>query len=497
MVKTLASHAEIRGSTPLGTTNLKTAGFMPGRLSLFILQYVKEIKYMALKKNSYDLTSGSVLKTLVRFFLPVAAGTVVQQLYNTADAFIVGRYVGTQALAAVGGSPAQINNLIIGAVVALTGGASVVVAHFYGAKDNSGVRKSSNSGIAGCTAIGLLVTFLGFFAAPAMLSFMKTPADTFDQACIYLKIIFLGTTFTTLYNMGSGILRAAGDSQRPFIYLLICAMANIVLDYVFVAIFNWGVTGAAIATIMSQFFSCVLVLVRMATTDEPYRIVLSHIRLDLFTFKRMLYLGIPSALQQIMYGVSNSAIQVAVNTLGTSMVAAWSLCGKIDGFYWALVSAMGTAVMGFVGQNYGAGKIDRIKKCFKVSAVITIAGTLICSIAILLLGPKILPFFDDDAEVVELAVFIMFQFVPFYFLWPCVEIPSGILRGAGDAVVPVVILGITVCAYRVVWIYTAFAWYHTIETLCLCYPISWALASIPLLIRYFKGKWDRIGRIPE
>lgn len=451
---------------------------------------------MAIGK-SYDLTTGSVLKNLVRFFLPVAAGTIVQQLYNTADALIVGRYVGTQALAAVGGSPAQIINLIIGAVVALTGGASVVVAHFYGAKDNAGVRKSSNSGIAGCTLIGLIVTFIGFFATPAMLTFMKTPADTFDQASLYLKIIFLGTTFTTLYNMGSGILRAAGDSQRPFIYLLICAVANIGLDYLFVAVFKWGVMGAAVATIISQLFSCVLVLWNMARTDEPYRIIISHIKLDLFTFKRMLYLGIPSSLQQIMYGVSNSAIQVAVNTLGTSMVAAWSLCGKIDGFYWALVSAMGTAVMGFVGQNYGAGKIDRIKSCFKVSTIITVVGTVICSLAIILIGPKVLPFFDDDAYVVELSVFIMMQFVPYYFLWPCVEIPSGILRGAGDAVVPVIILGITVCLYRVVWIYTAFAWYHTIETLCLCYPISWAMASIPLLIRYFRGKWNHIGQIPE
>lgn len=452
---------------------------------------------MSLGKSSYDLTTGNVLKNLVRFFLPLAAGTVVQQLYNTADAFIVGRFVGTKALAAVGGSPAQINNLIIGAVVALTGGASVVVAHFYGAKDNAGVRRSSNSGIAGCTLIGLIVTFIGYFASPAMLAFMKTPEDTFDQACIYMKIIFLGTVFTTLYNMGSGILRAAGDSQRPFLYLLICAVANVGLDYLFVAIFNWGVMGAAIATIASQFFSCVLVLWRMAVTDEPYKIVISHIKLDMFTFKRMLYLGIPSALQQIMYGISNSAIQVAVNTLGTSMVAAWSLCGKIDGFYWALVSAMGTAVMGFVGQNYGAGKIDRIKKCFKLSSIITVIGTVICSAGILLLGPKILPFFDDDPYVVELSIFIMIQFVPYYFFWPCVEIPSGILRGAGDAVVPVVILGITVCVYRIVWIYTAFAWYHNIETLCLCYPISWALASVPLLIRYFRGKWNHIGQIPE
>lgn len=443
-------------------------------------------------KKSYDLTQGSVLKSLVFFFLPVAAGTVVQQLYNTADALIVGRYVGTQALAAVGGSPSQIINLIIGSVVALTGGASVVVAHFYGSKDEKGIRKSANSGIICCVVIGLIISAIGYFLTPSMLSLMKTPQDTFDEASVYLKIVFLGTIFTSIYNMGAGILRASGDSQKPFYYLLCCALANIVLDVLFVAVFRWGVKGAAVATISSQFISCLLVLIRMCRTDEPYKIHPSHIRWDWFTLKRMLYMGIPAALQQIMYGVSNSAVQIAVNTLGTETVAAWSLCGKLDGMYWALVSAMGTAVMTFVGQNYGACKPERIKEAFKKSLIITSIGTIICSAAILMLAPKLLPFFDDDAVVVELTQFIMLQFVPYYFLWPCVEIPSGILRGAGDAVVPVIILGITVCAFRVAWLYTAFVWVHNIQILCLCYPVSWVLASIPLMIRYFKGHWNHM-----
>jgi len=441
------------------------------------------------EKNMLDLTQGNVGSQFVRFFLPVALGTVIQQLYNTADAFIVGHYEGTNALAACGGSSAMIIALIVGIMVSLTGGASVIVAHYFGEKDYDRIKKASGTAIVGCLAIGLIITALGIWLTPSILRFMQTPEDTMADAVLYLRIIFGASVFVIIYNMGAGILRAGGDSKRPFWYLLACCITNVILDWLFVAVFHWGVMGAAVATAGSQIISCVLVLVRLATADEAYKISLTHIRWDGFSLKRMLYLGIPAALQTSMYSVSNAMIQIGVNSLGTATVAGWCLCGKIDGIYWALMTAVGTSIMTFAGQNYGAGKLDRIKECTKKGLIMTWIGTVCMSTLIMLIAPKLIPFFDDNPEVIELTVYMLWHFVPFYFLWPAIEIFSGVLRGVGDAVVPVIILGITICLYRVVWLYTAFEWIHTLRMLCICYPISWLIASIPLFIRYKRGKW--------
>ncbi len=382
-----------------------------------------------------------VWKRLLSFFLPVALGTIVQQLYNTADALIVGRYVGTQALAAVGGSTTQIVNLTIGFFVALSSGASVVVAQLFGEKDYDGVNRAANTALLGSVATGAVITALGMVFAPQLLEFMRTPPDTMEDAVIYLRVLFSGTIFMILYNMCAGILRAVGDSRRPFFYLLVCCMINVCLD----------------------------------------KIIL----------KRMLYIGVPSGLEQAMYAVSNSVIQIGVNTLGTATVAAWTLAGKIDGIYWAMVSAMGIAVMSFAGQNYGAGRIDRVKECAKSGMIMAIGVTICMSALILFEGTKFIPFFDKNTEIVELTEYMLWQFVPYYFLWPPIGIYSGILRGVSDAVVPVVILGLCIAAFRILWVVTVFGVIHKIGVLCLCYPLSWLLAAIPLSVRYYKGKWNK------
>ena len=444
---------------------------------------------MKAKGQIIDLTQGRVGAQFFRFFLPVALGTIIQQLYNTADAFIVGHFEGTNALAACGGSSAMIITLVTGIMVSLTGGASVIVAQFYGEKDYDRIKRASGTAILGCLAIGLIITILGIRLTPTFLRLMQTPEDTMTDAIAYMRIIFSAAVFVILYNMGAGILRAGGDSRRPFRYLLACCLTNVFLDWLFVAVFHWGVKGAAAATAGSQIISCVLVLVRLATADEAYKINLTHIRWDWFSLKRMLCLGIPAALQNAMYSVSNAILQIGVNSLGTATVAAWCLCSKVDGIYWALMTAVGNSIMTFTGQNYGAGQTDRIKECAKKGLIMTMAGTVCMSAILLLIGPEIIPLFDNNPEVVDLTIFLIWHFAPFYFLWPPIEIFSGILRGAGDAVVPVIILGITICLYRVVWLYTAFARIHTLEMLCICYPVSWLIASIPLFIRYKRGKW--------
>ncbi|MBR6237290.1 MAG: MATE family efflux transporter [Firmicutes bacterium] len=443
--------------------------------------------------ESHDLTQGGILKKLIVFFLPVAAGTIVQQLYNTVDALIVSKYVGTAALAAVGGSTTQIINLLIGFFVALTSGASVVVAHFYGEKNDEGVGRASGTAIVLCTIIGLCVTAIGELCAPVFLGWMDTPAETVAQATEYLRIVFSAVVFVLIYNMGAGILRASGDSQRPFYYLLACCVCNIVMDYVLVKICGMGVAGAAIATAASQMISCVLVIIRLTHADESYRLKKVNLRLTRSILRRMLKIGIPSGLQQTMFGFSNAVIQTGVNSLGTTVVAAWSLTGKIDGIYWAIISAAGVSVMNFVGQNYGAGRMDRVRECVKLSMKVFSAVTVVMSAALLAIGRPAILLFTDDQALMEKTWEIMLYFVPYYFTWTFIEVISGTLKGAGDAIVPVIILGLGICGFRILWVLVVFGLiYHSLIILGLSYVTSWVITDIALIIRYVQ--WSKKHR---
>ena len=443
--------------------------------------------------ESHDLTQGGILKKLIVFFLPVAAGTIVQQLYNTVDALIVSKYVGTAALAAVGGSTTQIINLLIGFFVALTSGASVVVAHFYGEKNDEGVARASGTAIVLCAMIGLVVTAIGELFAPFFLKIMDTPPETVAQASQYLRIVFSAVVFVLIYNMGAGILRASGDSQRPFYYLLACCVCNIVMDYVLVKICGMGVAGAAWATAGSQIISCVLVLIRLTRADEAYKLRRCNIRFEKQILRRMLKLGIPSGLQNTMFGFSNAVIQTGVNSLGTTVVAAWSLTGKIDGIYWAMINAAGVSVMNFVGQNYGAGRMDRVRDCVKISCKVFSAATIVLSGILLAIGRPAILLFTNDQALMDKTWEIMLYFVPYYFTWTFIDVISGTLKGAGDAIVPVIILGLGICAFRILWVLVVFGLiYHSLMILGLSYVTSWVITDIALIVRY--RQWSKKHR---
>ena len=333
-----------------------------------------------------DLTEGSIGRKLISFFLPIAAGTLFQQLYNAADAIVVGKFVGTIALAAVGGSAAHITNLLIGFFVALSGGSTVVIAQLFGAKDEESIQKATGTAIAFCIISGIVLTIVGFAFTPVFLRVLQSPPDTIAESTTYLRIVFLGVTAQLLYNMEAGMLQAVGDSKSPFIYLFICCMFNIFLDLLLVAVFKMGVAGAAIATIASQIISAVLATAKLMRSKEAYRITLKGIGLHRKLLGRMLHIGIPAGLQSSMYAISNMIIQVAVNLLGTATVAAWSLSGKIDGFYWACSNAAGIAVMNFAAQNYGAGRMDRVHDCEKLSLKLFMGVTLLFSALLLGVG---------------------------------------------------------------------------------------------------------------
>lgn len=446
------------------------------------------MRYTEMNNVKNDLTEGSIVKKLIIYFLPIAAGTLFQQLYNAADAIVVGKFVGTIALAAVGGSAANITNLLIGFFVALSGGSAVVIAQLFGAKDEESIHRATGTAIAFCIISGIVLTIVGLIFTPFFLRVLQSPENTIPDATVYLRIVFLGVTAQLLYNIEAGVLRAVGDSKSPFIYLFICCMVNIFLDLLLVAVFKMGVAGAAIATIASQIMSAVLATVKLMRSREAYRITLKNIRIHRELLVRMLHIGIPAGLQSSMYAISNMIIQVAVNLLGTATVAAWSLTGKLDGFYWACSNAAGIAVMNFAAQNYGAGHMDRVHSCEKLSLKLFTGVTLLFSAALLGLGRSVLPIFNDDADVIAKAWQMMLYMVPLYFTWTYIEIISGVLRGIGDTVVPVIIIGVGVCLLRVVWIATVYRAHPNMFNVCLAYPLSWIVTDIAFFFYFRKVK---------
>ncbi len=436
-----------------------------------------------------DLTEGVVWKRLLAFFVPIAAGTCIQQLYSAVDGMIVGRFVGTVALAAVGGSSAQIINFLIGFFVAITAGASVVIAQVYGAGRSEDVRNAAGNAIAVFALLGVLLMTIGLAASPAMLSLLRTPADTMPGSILYLRIYFVGVPFILVLNMESNMLRAVGDSLHPFLYMVTGCLINIVLDVVFVVFFHWGISGVAIATVVSQIINMVLLTAQLMRTKNAYRLSFREMKLKGVYLKNMLQLGIPSGLQSSMYSVSNMIIQIGVNSLGTVVVASWSMTSKTDGIFWAVSNALGAAITSFIGQNIGAGKQDRVRQCVKQGLIMAFTFTFAISGLIMLAAKPLLRILTNDPAVISTTYEMMTYFVPYYFTWTLIEVLSAVLRGSGDAVRPVVIIGLGICLFRILWITTIFAHFHTLPVLCLSYVASWVITSIALLTYFLRGGW--------
>lgn len=457
----------------------------------------KRAELRAQKRNtSRNLTEGSVWKKLLVFFLPIAAGTCIQQLYNAVDGLIVGRFVGTVALAAVGGSSAMVISVLIGFFVAMTAGAAVVIAQVYGAGREEDVRLAAGNAVAVFGLIGLALMALGLIAAPAMLRLLQTPEDTMAGSVLYLRIYFLGVPFILILNMESNMLRSVGDSVGPFLFMVIGCVTNIVLDVVFVLGFHWGIAGVAIATVIAQVLNMLLLTLRLLRTEESYRLSFREFRLHGKHLSNMFRLGVPSGIQNAMYGISNMIIQVGVNSLGTVVVASWAMTTKVDGIYWAVSNALGAAITSFVGQNLGAGKTDRVKKCVREGLVLSGVITIAISSALMLLARPVLRILTTDQAVIDTTYEMMFYFVPFYFTWTLIEVLSAVLRGAGDAVRPVIIIGLGICLFRILWIVVVFSQFHTLPVLCLSYVSSWTLTSLIILVYFRRAHWlERSGAI--
>lgn len=437
----------------------------------------------------HDLTKGSILGKLTRFFFPILFGMLFFQLYNTVDAIVVGRCLGPAALAAVGGSPAVITNLVIGFFTGLGTGATVVISQYYGAHDDRALSRAVHTILCFCMFAGLLLSGLGWLSAAWSLRLVKTPADILEDSTAYLRLYYLGATGMLIFNIGSGILRAVGDSRWPLVFLGVCCVLNIVLDLLFVAVLPWGVAGAAWATVISLTFSAVLLLVHLGRQQGPWRFRVKELRIYPVSLRRILYLGVPAAVQGSMYSLSNIIIQAAVNNFGTVTVAAWTALGKFDALYWVTSNAMGTALCTFVGQNFGAGQYERMRRGVKQWLLTDIAVTAAMSVILLSLSPWMLRMFSADAEVIALARKMMWYFAPFYVVWVFIDILSNALRGAGDSFWPMVISLMGVCLLRVLWIVLVVPHWNTIAGVSFSYPFTWGVTALTYLIYYLKAPW--------
>ena len=437
-----------------------------------------------------DITEGVIWKQILIFFFPIMIGTFFQQLYNTTDAIIVGKYLGKEALSAVGGTTGTIINLLVNFFVGLSSGATVIISQYYGGKKYEDVVDSVYSALGIAIAGGIIMMVTGMAAAPAMLKAMNTPEDIIGYSLKFIRIYFIGMTANLIYNVGAGILRAMGDSKRPLYFLIVSCMVNIVLELLFVAVLGMGISGAALATVISQFLSAVLVLLVLKEPDKPYQIQLKKIHIDKVKSKEIFTIGLPAGIQSVMYSISNMLIQSCVNSFGTDTVAAWTAYSKIDGLFWMVSGAFGVSITTFVGQNYGAGKIERVKKgvtqCLGMFMFVAFALSFILYFS----SRYLLLLFTSDLAVVEIGDRILKFLVPSYFTFVAIEILSGALRGMGNSLFPMIITACGVCGLRILWIVSVVPFRNTLETVSLSYPVSWATTSV-LFIIYYNYFWRK------
>ncbi len=437
-----------------------------------------------INNNTTTITEGVIWQQLLLFFFPILFGTFFQQLYNTADAIIVGRFLGKEALSAVGGGTGTVVNLLIGFFTGLSSGGTVIISQFYGAKQSRDVNRAVHTTIALSIAGGLVITVLGYFYAPWMLKLLGTPDEILTLAVSYTRIFFLGILPTIIYNMGAAILRAVGDSRRPFYFLIAGTIINIILDFLFIAVFKWGVEGAAFATIASQLITMILVCGALMRSRDCYRLVLKEIRFDATILKRIIQLGIPTGLQSIMYTVSNLIIQANVNAFGTNTIAAWAAWGKIDSIFWMTINSFGIAITTFAGQNFGAKKLDRVRKGTKQCFAIAGAATVLLVGVFKLFGKFFYTLFTTDDIVIEEGLKILDFLAPMFITYIGIEIFSGTLRGCGKTLVPTLFTCGGVCILRIVWLSVAVPLRPEFSTVCASYPISWTLTTILFLVYY-------------
>ncbi|MDY5377301.1 MAG: MATE family efflux transporter [Eubacterium coprostanoligenes] len=434
------------------------------------------------------MTEGNIWKLLIIFSIPLILGNLLQQMYNTADSIIVGNFVGSNGLAAVGSGTALIN-LIIAFSQGAAVGAGVIVSQNLGARDKQKTKLAVHTAMCIAIILGVILSAIGVIFSRDLLVWMKTPKSVLKDSVLYLQIYCGGLIFNVIYNMATGILNAAGNSKRPLIYLAIASVTNIILDLVFIKALKWGVKGAAIATDISQVLSCVLAVGYLLRVNSDYKLIVKELKIHGNTAKQIIRVGLPTAIQNMVISFSNVLVQSSVNSYGATAMAGYAAYLKIDGFNILPVLSISMAVTTFTGQNVGAKKPDRIKKGMWTALIMGVGYTVIIGVVILLTSHTVLGLFTKDNEVITYGQLAMKYFCPFYFLLGILNILAGTVRGAGKGVPPMLILLFSMCIFRILWIKIALPFYSTIDGVFILYPISWFVGMVLMIIYTKFGKW--------
>ena len=440
------------------------------------------------RKKTRDMTQGTIWKHLLAFALPLMIGNLFQQLYNTVDSIVVGQFVSKQALAAVG-STTSIINMLVGFFSGVSVGAGVIISQRFGAKDPEGVHKAVHTTISLTLIIGLIGTVVGIVLAPIMLTLMKTPQDVFVEAKAYLQIYFGGISGLMLYNMGSGILRAVGDSRRPLYFLVFSSCVNIVLDLLFVLGFHMGVEGVAYATIIAQFSSAALIYITLYRTHDVHRFQPKKLRIYPEMVRSIIRVGLPAGLQQALTSFSNVFVQGYINSFGTNCVAGWSCYHRIDQFILLPMQSISMASTTFVGQNIGHRDLERTEKGIRTAVMLSIVVTGILIGLVVIFCAPLIKIFNDDPGVVEYGVMFIRLISPFYLIICFNQIYAGALRGAGDAKAPMFIMLFSFVLFRQLYLAIGTQFINTEWFVGLGYPAGWAMCSTLQLLYYYKSKW--------
>ncbi|MEI3101473.1 MAG: MATE family efflux transporter [Oscillospiraceae bacterium] len=441
-------------------------------------------------RHDTDMTQGSISGLLFAFAVPLMIGNLFQQLYNTVDSLIVGNFVSKQALAAVGCTGPIINTLI-GLFSGLATGASVVISQYYGAKDEEKLGKAVHTTVMLTLVTCVVLTVVGVWATPLMLELMDTPPDVFSEAELYLRIYFGGVSGLLLYNIGSGILRAVGDSTRPLYFLIFSAVMNTVLDLFFVAVLKQGIAGAAIATIISQFVSAILVMLLLLRSKDSYRLEISRLRMHKGMLRRICNIGIPSSLQMGITAFSNIFVMGYINHFESSCMAGWTAYNKLDALAMLPMQSLSLALTTFVGQNLGAGDLKRAKAGPRYGLIMGYIVTAIILVPMMVFAPQLTALFNDDREVIEFGTLFVRLCTPFYVAFVINQVYSGALRGAGDAKNTMYIMLFSFVVFRQIYLFIVSRMGATAGVIALGYPMGWMMCSALLLIYYYKGHWAR------
>ena len=441
---------------------------------------------MARIRMDSDMTEGSIWPHMIRFSVPMAIGLLFQQLYNTVDTLIVGQFVGKQAQAAVG-STGPIINTMVGFCAGLATGASVVISQRYGAHDREGLSKAVHTTVALTFLMSVIATAVGLAIIMPMLRFMQTPEDVIDESARYLSIYFAGISGILFYNLGSGILRAVGDSRRPLVFLIISALLNTGLDLLFVLGFGMKVDGVALATVLSQILSAILILVTLTMEKGDYGIRWCRIRLDRPSLRQILRLGLPSNIQSAITAFSNVFVQSYINYFGSACMAGYGVYGKIDAFALIPVQSIGMSSTTFVGQNWGAKKAARAREGVKTAIRMSLITTAALGLLVFVLARPLMSLFSPEEDVIEYGIRFIHIVTPFYLAICFNQIYAGALRGVGDATMPTVIMLVSFVAFRQVYLAVTRAVGAGFLAVALAYPVGWILCSTLLIIRYSRS----------